>query len=84
MTGGKRELNGHFVSGGARNPCGPIRNILPAMAKDSTITLLRQFFSSLQVRAMEGKWTSTSFVATETRLLYDLISLIKKKQPYER
>ena len=41
------------------------------------------YFLSLQVRAMEGRWTNTSFVATETRLLYDLVSLIKKKQPYD-
>jgi hypothetical protein len=42
------------------------------------------YFLPLQVRAMEGRWTNTSFVALETRLLYDLVSLIKKKQPYDR
>ena len=32
-----------------------------------------------QVVAMEGKWTNNSFVATETRLLFDLIKLIHRK-----
>ena len=32
---------------------------------------------------MEGKWTNTSFVATETRLLYDMIGMIKKNSSFE-
>jgi len=31
-----------------------------------------------EVVAMEGKWTNNSFVATETRLLFDLIKLIHR------
>ena len=33
--------------------------------------------------AMEGKWTSTSFMALEMKLLYDLIKLIKNGHPYD-
>jgi len=36
-----------------------------------------------EVRAMEGKWTNTSFVATDTRFIYDIISLIKKNAMFE-
>jgi len=33
------------------------------------------------MKPMKGKWMDNSFVATESRLLYDLIDLLKKNQP---
>ena len=32
----------------------------------------------LQVKAMEGRWSSSSFATTETRLLLDLVNIVKK------
>jgi len=33
-----------------------------------------------EMRPMEGRWTSSSFVATESRLFYDLIDRLKRNQ----
>ena len=47
------------------------------------VSLYPQIPDIPQMTAMEGKWTSTSFMALEMKLLYDLIKLIKNGHPYD-